>query len=126
VARGYYAEEDVEALHRWMAGELQKDGAHVDAFEYCPDHAEATVARYRRTSHRRKPAPGMLLDCLARWPVNKEESFLIGDKETDIAAARAAGIPGYLFPGGDLGAFIGALPAGRLQRVDRPRDPGRR
>lgn len=110
VARGYFSEEDVRALHHWMASELQAVGAHVDAFEYCPDHPDATVARYRRVSERRKPAPGMLLDCMARWPINKDESFLIGDKDIDIEAAKAAGIKGYRFTGGDLVAFIDALP----------------
>jgi D-glycero-D-manno-heptose 1,7-bisphosphate phosphatase len=111
VARGYFSEEDVRALHRWMASELQAVGAHVDAFEYCPHHPEGTVARYRRVSGHRKPAPGMVLDCLARWPVNKDESFLIGDKDTDVEAAEAAGIRGYRFPGGNLLDFVDALPS---------------
>ncbi len=117
VARGYYSEADVDALHRWMAAELQAVGAHVDCFEFCPHHPEATVARYRQISERRKPAPGMLLDCLQRWPVNKDESFLIGDKESDLAAARAAGIAGYLFPGGDLLSFIDSLPSHLRTRI---------
>jgi D-glycero-D-manno-heptose 1,7-bisphosphate phosphatase len=111
VARGYYSEDDVHALHRWMAAELRPAGAHVDCFEFCPHHPEGTVERYRRTSERRKPAPGMLLDCLQHWPVNKHESFLIGDKESDLQAASAAGIAGHLFPGGDLRTFIDSLPS---------------
>jgi D-glycero-D-manno-heptose 1,7-bisphosphate phosphatase len=60
----------------------------------------------------------MLLDCLARWPVKKSESFLIGDKETDVQAAHAAGIAGYHFTGGNLLEFIASLPprAPRQQR----------
>ena len=39
------------------------------------------------------------------WPVRREGSFVIGDRPTDIEAAEAAGLPGFLFAGGDLDAF---------------------
>ena len=50
VARGFYEESHVHALHRWMADEMAAIGAHIDAFEYCPDHPDGTVERYRRVS----------------------------------------------------------------------------
>ena len=109
VARGYYSETDVGALHRWMAGELQAFGAHVDQFEYCPDHPDGMIPQYRRRSDRRKPAAGMLLDCMARWPVDKSKSFLIGDKSSDLQAAAASGIRGYKFSGPNLLAFAESI-----------------
>ncbi len=112
VARGYYDEAQVRALHCWMAGEMHAAGAHVDRFEYCPDHPEGSVQAYRRASERRKPGPGMLLDCMARWPVDASRSLLIGDNPSDVAAARAAGIAGHLFEGGDLAAFARSLSSG--------------
>src|SRR5271169_3863741 len=57
VARGFFSESDVRAFHRWMADELAKAGAHVDAWEYCPHHPEATLHEYRRDCQRRKPSP---------------------------------------------------------------------
>jgi D-glycero-D-manno-heptose 1,7-bisphosphate phosphatase len=106
VARGLYDETHVNALHAWMAAELAKTGAHIDAFEYCPYHPEATIEHYRQASYRRKPAPGMINDLLQRFPVDVSRSLLIGDKSTDIEAAAAAGVKGYLFLGGNLQHFL--------------------
>jgi D-glycero-D-manno-heptose 1,7-bisphosphate phosphatase len=55
---------------------------------------------------RRKPGPGMITDLLGRFPVNADGSILIGDKPSDLEAARAAGLQGHLFSGGNLEAFV--------------------
>ena len=106
IARGLYGEDDVQTLHAWMNAQLAQRGARIDAFAYCPHFAEGEVAQYRKACACRKPAPGMLLDLMAAWPVRRDKSFLIGDRDTDIAAAHAAGVPGYLFGGGNLKDFI--------------------
>ncbi|WP_375788915.1 HAD family hydrolase [Bradyrhizobium sp. Pha-3] len=109
VARGLYEEAQVQELHDWMATELGKIGAHIDAFEYCPFHPEGIIERYRQVSHRRKPSPGMITDLLERFPVDVERSFLVGDQPTDLEAARAAGLKAYLFSGPNLEAFLKPL-----------------
>jgi D-glycero-D-manno-heptose 1,7-bisphosphate phosphatase len=102
IARGYYTEEAMQALHDWMGDRLAEHGAHLDRIYHCPFHAEGTIASYRRDSIDRKPGPGMLLRAMTDFPVIRERSFLIGDKESDIEAARAAGVEGFLFTGGNL------------------------
>lgn len=109
VARGMFPESQVGVMHRWMAGVLAGAGAHVDAFEYSPNHPQAPLPAYRLDCRRRKPNPGMIEDLLAAWPVAVEGSFLVGDKDSDLAAAASCGIPGHLFPGGDLDAFVARL-----------------
>ena len=114
VARGLYGIDAVERVHAWMSEQLAEVGAHVDAFQYCPFHEAGSVAQYRRASDRRKPAPGMLLDCMAAWPVEVGPSLLIGDRASDLAAAAAAGINGHQFVGGNLADFLAPLIVKRL------------
>jgi D,D-heptose 1,7-bisphosphate phosphatase len=120
VARGYYGIEAIQTLHDWMSADLARIGAHIDEFQYCPYHEEGVVPEWRQASDRRKPAPGMILDCLNGWPVRQESSLLVGDMPHDLQAAAAAGIKGHLFEGGDLLSFIrpllGADAALRLRR----------
>lgn len=117
VARGLYKESDIRILHSWMAEELAKVGAHIDAFEYCPHHPEARVEHYRTSCTCRKPEPGMITKIMNRFPVDSDRSFLIGDKLTDIEAANGAGIRGYLFEGGNLQQFVHShLPASSKSR----------
>jgi D-glycero-D-manno-heptose 1,7-bisphosphate phosphatase len=106
VARGRYDERHVHAFHRRMADEMACIGAHIDAFEYCPFHPEGTVERYRLVTNRRKPAPGMILELLERFSVDTDRSIVIGDKKSDLEAAQAAGLRGYLFSGGNLEDFV--------------------
>ena len=106
VARGLYDEAAVQALHAWMLGEALSAGGTIDDFRYCPFHPDAVVPAYRRVSSWRKPAPGMILDLLRKWRLDPACCVLIGDRETDLAAAAAADVTSHLFPGGDLAEFV--------------------
>lgn len=111
VARGLCTEADVQAFHRAMAQTLDARGARVDAWYYCPYHAEAVVTRYRAASHPdRKPNPGMVLRALAGAGAPAQTSFMVGDRASDLEAARRAGVPGYLHDGGQpLDALVAAI-----------------
>lgn len=112
VARGFFSEDQVRDFHEAMSDQLADAGAHIDAWYYCPFHAEAVDECYRAEDHPdRKPNPGMLLSALRDWPIDASRSFLIGDKESDVAAAEAAGIAGHLFRRRSLDAFVALIPS---------------
>jgi len=106
VAKGYFDEADVHAFHDNLQRRLRTEGAHFDDIRYCPDHPGGTVARYTRASDWRKPAPGMLLDLMRTWPVMRQASVMVGDKEDDVLAGEAAGLRGLLYRGGNLDEFL--------------------
>ncbi len=106
IARGYYTENDMNKLHQWMNDDLRKNDAHIDAFYFCPHHPVAKLDKYRIKCDCRKPSPGLILKILKKWPVDKSNSFSIGDKESDVQAAINAGIQGHLFKEDNIYYFL--------------------
>lgn len=113
VARGLYDETAIRDLHDWMNIELRAAGARIDDIRYCPHHPEASVATYRTVCSCRKPAAGMLLELMRAWPIVREGSIMIGDRESDAAAGEAAGIASAVVAPGKLESFVEQLLAGR-------------
>jgi D,D-heptose 1,7-bisphosphate phosphatase len=109
IARGMFDEAAVEDLHHWMNEELRAAGAHIDEVRYCPHHPDASVAAYRTECACRKPAAGMLLDLMNRWPVIEGASVMVGDNERDALAGQAAEIATAIVPPGGLEQFVDGL-----------------
>ncbi len=91
VARGLYSEKDVRSVHHRMARLLAREGAHIDAYYYCPHHPEYGKAPYRKACDCRKPKTGMLMQARSEFGIDLASSFVVGDKCTDLQAGRAAG-----------------------------------
>jgi D-glycero-D-manno-heptose 1,7-bisphosphate phosphatase len=100
VARGFYDEAAVAAVHRRLRRLLAGVGVRLDAVLYCPHHPEGTVPAYARACRDRKPGPGMLEAAAARLGLDLAASYMIGNHPTDVGAAAAAGVtPLYVTTG---------------------------
>ena len=105
IARGLYSEEEVLDLHRYINSELRKIKAHIDEFFISPYHP-MFPNKFKELAHLRKPDTGMLKLAESKWLIDKNNSFLIGDKADDIKCADSYGIRGHLFSSGNLLNFI--------------------
>lgn len=84
IARGFYSFEQLKSLEQWVSGQLQKEGIKINAWFYCPHAPDAGC-------YCRKPKPGMLLTAAEMFAIDLSESWMIGDKISDIEAGRNAG-----------------------------------
>lgn len=92
IGRGYYSEKHFFALTDWMRERFAEQRAKIDGVYFCPYHPELGIDDYRQESEFRKPAPGMLLQAQRELGIDMHRSILIGDKSSDMAAGRAAGV----------------------------------
>lgn len=114
VGRGYFDLAAMDRFHSLLRARFAEGGAPVEAVYACPFHPDAVVPEYRHPDHPdRKPNPGMLLLAAAELGLSLAGSVMVGDRESDMEAARRAGVEGWLFPGGDLDAFVADRLAGR-------------
>lgn len=91
LARGYFPEELLLAVHQKMARLLAEKGAHVDGIYYCPHHPEARKKEFRQSCTCRKPQPGLILQAAEEMNLAPERSFMVGDRWSDIKTAANCG-----------------------------------
>jgi len=107
IGRGLFTLAQMHAFHAAMRRALTANGARIDALYYCPYHADATIPEYRVPDHPdRKPNPGMLLRAIRDFALDPAACALIGDQESDMEAARRAGVAPYKTQGGDILAIV--------------------
>lgn len=121
IARGLYTEQDFHALMDWMRAELTREGVTLDAVYFCPYHPVHGLGDYRREHDDRKPGPGMLLRAATDYGLALEDSLLVGDRCSDIAAAHAAGVGNsFLLDGTELQPCPGRYArTGTLSEIER-------
>jgi D-glycero-D-manno-heptose 1,7-bisphosphate phosphatase len=92
VARGYFTEEMIKAVHGVLEEELSGAGARLDAIYYCAHHPSVGEPPYRFDCDCRKPRPGLIQRAAADFDIDLNESWMIGDRYSDIELAHNAGV----------------------------------
>src|SRR5580765_2498381 len=91
VARGFYPEDNVIDVHQYIQRELAQQNAWIDLFLYSPHHIEGSVQKYRACSHWHKPRTGMAYAAANSLDLNLRQSFVVGDRPTDVELAHKIG-----------------------------------
>ncbi len=91
VARGYMTEELVNDVHDLLLQWCDQAGVAIDSIEYCPHHPDGAVPEYSMVCDCRKPAPGMLNRASEKLGIDLTQSYVVGDKLSDIGLGPAVG-----------------------------------
>ena len=92
IAKGMYSEAEYAALTKHMCDLFARQGIALAGVYHCPHHPQGSVAAYAVECDCRKPAPGMLFRAAAELNLDLHRSVLVGDKPSDAATGRAAGV----------------------------------
>ncbi|HXL50392.1 MAG TPA: HAD family hydrolase [Candidatus Limnocylindrales bacterium] len=87
VGRGLATDEQMARIHEKLQSELKRMGCSVDAIYYCPHLPSAGCSC-------RKPEPGLIMRAAKDLGIDVASSWMIGDKEIDLEAAKRAGCRG--------------------------------
>jgi len=90
LARGYFAEKDYLDLNAQMTAVLRSQGVELAGIYHCPHHPHGVVRQWAVACECRKPLPGLILQAAIELGISLPDSVLIGDRLSDIQAARAA------------------------------------
>ena len=88
VGRGIISQETLERIHNHLCETVRTHGGDIEEIFFCTDHPD-------KTTYRRKPKPGMLIEALKKYGAEATRTPFIGDALTDMEAALAAGCPRY-------------------------------
>jgi len=100
LARGYFPEELLVAVHKKMHHLLADEGAHVDGIYICPHHPEAKELRYRKNCCCRKPKTGLLEQAARELRLDLKASYMVGDRWSDLRCGVKAGTTSILVMSG--------------------------
>ncbi len=95
IARGMFSQKEMSEMNR-----LLKEESGVDAIYYCPHHIEGKIKKYAVQCHCRKPEPGLIEQACRDFDIDLQESYMVGDRASDILTGKRAGLKTVLLESG--------------------------
>jgi D-glycero-D-manno-heptose 1,7-bisphosphate phosphatase len=92
VARGYFSEDVIHAVHDQLTRDLQNESAKLDAIYYCAHHPSVGEPPYRSDCDCRKPKTGLIQQATRDFEIDLGASWMAGDRYGDVELARNAGL----------------------------------
>jgi D,D-heptose 1,7-bisphosphate phosphatase len=107
IARGEATFSDIEAVHMRLGKILGDGGAYLDDIYFCPHHPDkgflGEVVELKIKCDCRKPATGMIDEAVRKFNISRQDSWMIGDRTSDILAGKRAGLKTILVQTGYAG-----------------------
>jgi D-glycero-D-manno-heptose 1,7-bisphosphate phosphatase len=96
VARGLVSINEIFFINEYIKKELEKSGAIIDAFYFCPHYLGGKLEMYTVDCNCRKPRSGMLFQAAKDYNLTLANSIMVGDSDIDIEAGRNAGCESFV------------------------------
>lgn len=106
IGKGYYSENDFKVFNQYLINQLYLQGINIKKTYFCPYHPTDGIGEYKKDSPLRKPRTGMLEQASQEFNIEKDKSWMIGDKWSDIKAGNDFGIKSILLKSCKNGSII--------------------
>lgn len=85
VGLGHMTRTALRSINGLMVTLIREGGGDIRESKYCTHKPHAGCSC-------RKPQPGMLLELMEKYGIERDQSFMVGDRDTDIMAGQRAGV----------------------------------
>ncbi len=92
IAKGIFSENKYKKFTSEIRKLFKKKGITFKKISYCPYHPSAKIKKYKKVTSLRKPGNLMIEKIKKNWRVDIKKSFMIGDRKTDMIAAKKSKI----------------------------------
>ncbi|WP_429190768.1 D-glycero-beta-D-manno-heptose 1,7-bisphosphate 7-phosphatase [Fusobacterium sp. PH5-44] len=86
IGRGYYTENDLKILNNFLIEKSKEFGGNIQKIYYCPHHPTGGIGQYKQDCLCRKPGNAMMEQAISELNLQRTDSFIVGDKLSDLEA----------------------------------------